>query len=73
MPDSTFDAAKHVDHMAAVLGLAIDPAHRPGVVANMARTGEIARLVTDFPLPDDVELAPTFHPGTLGEGGQTHD
>ncbi len=38
MPDSTFDAAKHVDHMAAVLGLAIDPAHRPGVVANMART-----------------------------------
>ena len=38
MPDSTFDAAKHVDHMAAVLGLAIDPEHRPGVVANMART-----------------------------------
>ena len=27
MPDSTFDAAKHVDHMAAVLGLAIDPAY----------------------------------------------
>jgi hypothetical protein len=68
MPDSTFDAAKHVDHMAAVLGLAIDPEHRPGVVANMARTDEIARLVADFPLPDDIELAPTFHPGD-----QTHD
>jgi hypothetical protein len=68
MPDSTFDAAKHVDHMAAVLGLAIDPAHLPGVAANMARTEEIARLVTDFPLPDDAELAPTFHPG-----GQMHD
>jgi hypothetical protein len=68
MPDSTFDAAKHVDHMAAVLGLAIDPAHRPGVINNMAHTEEIARLVTDFPLSDDAELAPTFHPG-----GQTHD
>ena len=68
MPDSTFDAGNHVDHMAAVLGLAIDPAHRPGVVANMARTAEIARLVTDFPLPDDAELAPTFHPGSPGPG-----
>jgi len=66
MPDSTFDAAEHVDHMAAVLGLAIDPEHRPGVVANMARTYEIARLITEFPLPDDVELAPTFHPGEPG-------
>ena len=69
MPDSTFDAEKHVNHMAAVLGLAINPAHRPGVIANMARTAEIARLMTDFPLPDDVELAPTFHPGTVDEGG----
>jgi hypothetical protein len=66
MPDSTFDAAKHVDHMAAVLGLAIDPAYMPGVVANMARTDEITRLVIDFPLPDDAELAPTFHPGGTG-------
>ena len=66
MPDSTFDAAKHVDHMAAVLGLAIDPAYMPGVVANMARTHEIAQLVTEFPLPDDAGLAPTFHPGEPG-------
>jgi hypothetical protein len=69
MPDSTFDAGNHVDHMASVLGLAIDPAHKPGVIANVARTAEIARLVTDFPLPDDVELAPTFHPGIGDKGG----
>ena len=67
MPDSTFDAAKHVDHMAAVLGLAIDPEHMPGVVANMARTAEIAELVTGFPLSDDAELAPTFRPGEKSE------
>jgi hypothetical protein len=37
----------------------------------MARTAEIARLLTDFPLPDDAELAPTFRPGTshFGETG----
>ncbi|WP_158047191.1 DUF4089 domain-containing protein [Skermanella pratensis] len=63
MPDNTFDAESHVDHMAAALGLAIDPDYRPGVVANMARTAEIARLVTEFPLPDGVELAPAFRPG----------
>jgi hypothetical protein len=49
--------------MAAVLGLAIDPAYMPGIVANMARTAEIAELVTGFPLPEDAELAPTFQPG----------
>ena len=70
MPDSTFDAAKHVDHMATVLGLAIDPAHRLGVVANMARTAEIARLVTDFPLPDDTEIAPSFHPAMPHPGSE---
>lgn len=63
MSDSTFDAATHVEHMAAVLGLAIDPAYMPGIVANMARTAEIAQLVTGFPLPDEAELAPTFRPG----------
>lgn len=66
MPDSTFDAVKHVEHMAAVLGLAIDPAYMPGIAGNMARTAEIARLVTDFPLPDDTEIAPSFHPGSEG-------
>ena len=70
MPDSTFDAGNHVNHMASVLGLAIDPAHKPGVIANMARTAEIAWLVTDFRLPDDAELAPTFHPGTGNKGGE---
>jgi hypothetical protein len=70
MPDSTFDAVKHVEHMAAVLGLAIDPAYMPGIVGNMARTAEIARLVTDFPLPDDTEIAPSFHPAMSRQGSE---
>ena len=54
--------------MAAVLGLAIDPAHSPGVVANMARTAEIARLVTDSRCPTTPNWLPHFIPG-----GKRHD
>jgi hypothetical protein len=72
MPDKSFDAAGHVDRMAAAVGLTIAPEYRDGVIANMARTAEIARLVTEFPLPDDAGLAPAFHPGERhgGEAGE---
>ncbi|EWY37384.1 hypothetical protein N825_11930 [Skermanella stibiiresistens SB22] len=68
MPHTTFarnnfHAESHVDLMAAALGLTIAPDDRAGVVANMARTAELAQLVAEFPLDDHVELAPTFRPG----------
>ncbi len=57
-----FDAAAHVAHMERVLGLVIDNAWRPGVVANMAATARAAALVTDFALDDHVDPAPRFEP-----------
>lgn len=51
-----------VDLMAQLLDLPIDPEHRPGVIANLERTRSIARLVMEFPLPDDIEVAPIFQP-----------
>ena len=57
-----FDAAAHVDHMARVMELAIDPEWRDGVVATLAATARIAALVTEFPLDDRIELAPVFEP-----------
>jgi hypothetical protein len=48
--------------MSAVLGLSIDPAHRPGVVASVATLAQVADLVMSFPLPDDIEAGPTFDP-----------
>ena len=57
-----FDAEAHVDHMARVLELDIDPAFRPTVVTTLAATARIAALVTDFPLGDHVEPAPVFEP-----------
>jgi hypothetical protein len=62
MPDQPFDAAAYVDAAAALIGLPIDPAHRPGVVLNMQRIAEMAALVMEFPLPDETEAAPVFHP-----------
>ena len=57
-----FDAEAHVDHMARVLDLPIDPEWRPTVVATLAATARIAALVTDFRLDDHVEPAPVFTP-----------
>jgi hypothetical protein len=56
------DLETHVDLAAAAVGLTIAPDHRPGVIVNLRRTAEVARLVTEFPIPDTVEAAPVFRP-----------
>jgi hypothetical protein len=58
--DENYEA--YVDAAAAVAGLAIDPAHRPGVLANFERIAQIAALVMEFPLDEQVEAAPVFQP-----------
>ncbi|BBE74704.1 DUF4089 domain-containing protein [Oharaeibacter diazotrophicus] len=58
-----FDAAAHVAHMEAVVGLEIAPEWRDGVIANVATAQRMAALVLDFPLADDVEPAGNFEAG----------
>ena len=62
MGDGPFDAEAYVDAAAALIGLRIDPAHRPGVVLNLERIAQMAMPVMDFPLPDESEPAPVFRP-----------
>ncbi|MBD1910865.1 MULTISPECIES: DUF4089 domain-containing protein [unclassified Leptolyngbya] len=52
----------YVEQVAALIGLPISPECLEGVVDNMMRTSAIARLVMEFPLPDDLEAGPTFEP-----------
>ena len=52
----------YIHQAAALTGLSIAPEHLPGVVANLERMQTIAQLVTEFPLLDTVEAAPTFEP-----------
>ncbi len=61
MTDSP-DVAQLVELLAQTLQLPLDPEHRPGVIANFLRNAEIAQLVMEFPIPDEIEVAPTFDP-----------
>ncbi len=58
-PDSIAD---YVDRAAAAVGLPIAAEHRPGVIVNFQRTSEVAKLVTEFAIPDDIESAAIFRP-----------
>ncbi len=57
---SPFDAAAYVDAAAAALGLPLDPAHRPGVIANIERISGFASLVMEWPLDTSAEPAPVY-------------
>jgi hypothetical protein len=56
------DVTAYVDLAAAAVNLPIPEETRPGVINNFERIWEIARPVVEFPLPDDLEAAPTFKP-----------
>lgn len=53
-PDSYIDAA------AKVLDLRIAPEWKPAVRFNMETTLKLARLVQEFPLPDEIEPASIY-------------
>ena len=62
LADRPSDIETYVDAAAALIELPLDPAHRPGVIVNMQRIAEMARLVMAFPLPEETEPAPVFLP-----------
>jgi hypothetical protein len=45
---------------AAMLGLPIETAWMPAIRANVEVTFRLAKLVDEFPLPDEAEPAPVF-------------
>ncbi len=64
-----FDAARHLDAMAPVLGLRISEAQRPGVLQFLAIAQRMAAIVDGAPLDETTsELAPVFRPGPAEEG-----
>jgi len=62
LADRASDVETYVDAAAALIGLPLDPAHRPGIILNMQRIAEMAALVMEFRLPDETEPAPVFLP-----------
>lgn len=57
-----FDVSAYVTAASDIIGLALAPAHRPGVISNMEQIADRARLVMEFPLSDEDEPATVFHP-----------
>jgi Asp-tRNA(Asn)/Glu-tRNA(Gln) amidotransferase C subunit len=51
-----------VDRLAALVGLSIDPDDRAAVAQQLSGLLTTARLVTEFPLPDEIEGAAVFRP-----------
>ncbi|MBE9225674.1 DUF4089 domain-containing protein [Phormidium sp. LEGE 05292] len=62
MEEKILTAAEYVDTISQLVDLSIDPEHRPGVIQNFERIMAIAKLVTEFPIPEDLEAAPIFEP-----------
>jgi len=49
-----------IDAGAGLLALPVEPDWKPSIRAHLAVTFRLARLIEDFPLPDDIEPAATF-------------
>ena len=57
-----FDTNKYIEQMALLLDLQLPDEYLHGVVANLDRIREIAQIVNEFPLPEQIEPAPKFEP-----------
>lgn len=62
MTEQSIDPALFVDQMAAIVGLPLQPEYRQGVIDNFVRIMAVAQLVNEFPLTEEVEVAPVFEP-----------
>ncbi len=60
MDEDRFDAAAVADAMAALLGLQLTPAQRPGVLLHLRNTRRIAQALLRCRLPERSENAPVF-------------
>jgi len=50
----------YIDAAATALGLGIEPAWKPAVRTNLDASLKMARMVQEFPLPDEIEPATIY-------------
>ncbi|HAO41403.1 MAG TPA: DUF4089 domain-containing protein [Afipia sp.] len=50
----------YIDAAAEVLGLPIQPVWKPAVRANLDVSLKMARMIQEFPLPDEIEPASVY-------------
>ncbi|MBD2694537.1 DUF4089 domain-containing protein [Anabaena catenula] len=62
MENQDFNVQEYVKQMSILLKLEINDEYQDGVIANFERIKDIAEIVNNFPLPESIEIAPTFEP-----------
>lgn len=62
--------AAYVDQAAPLMGLSLTPDERAGVIQHLGTMFAVARLVMEFPLPDDADAAPVFSAAECPGGGR---
>jgi hypothetical protein len=62
MTDPVRVSEADVERLAGLVGVPISPDELPAVATALGVLLTAARLVTEFPLADDVEAAPVFRP-----------
>ena len=60
MPNDPLPLDVYIDTVAETLGLSIETEWKPAVRANLDVTLKMARLVQEFPLPDEIEPASIY-------------
>ena len=58
--NDTTDLDAYIDAGTALLGIPVQPGSRPAIRQHLAVSFDLARIVLDFPLPDEADLAPVF-------------
>ena len=61
-PNPKDKSRQYVETTAELMGLELTSEYLPGVVDNFQRLTQIAALVNEFELPENIEIAPTFEP-----------
>jgi hypothetical protein len=62
MESQSFDVEEYVRQMSLLLNLHINDKYQDGVVANFEKIKDIAEVVNNFPLSEEIEIAPVFEP-----------
>jgi hypothetical protein len=62
MENKQIDAKIYVEEMALLVDLNLRQEYQDGVIANFERIKNIAKLVNEFELPEEIEVAPIFEP-----------
>ncbi|BAZ42207.1 hypothetical protein NIES4101_81750 [Calothrix sp. NIES-4101] len=62
MENQPIELKIYVEQMALLVDLNLREEYKDGVTANFERIQKIAKLVNEFDLPEEIEVAPVFEP-----------